>query len=997
MRLERALAECRALSDLPALIDALGGEPRFAEFSPSILLGASAQHSGIDGAAEVGRFGSLPCIGVVATAPEMIAGRVARRLARRGEPALVVAVGTRTGTLVVAIGADPTATLTIDGAAPDGIALASLKRLREDHSGGRAAVALRIAERLVGRRADHHFFTAFREARDRLAAEGPLHATPGDRRALALLQLTRVLFLYFIQQKGWLDGRPDFLPHAVDTHLGRGRSLARDLLRPLFFGLLNRPGPERSSAVRRFGRVPFLNGGLFEPHPLEHRWRFDHSNTAWRGAFDELFERFHFTLDERIGDRSIAPDMLGRVFEGLMAAEERKVTGTFYTPVRLVNDVVASGASSLIAERLGIDREEAADHLASRTPEAALVLARCRVLDPAVGSGAFLLGALDLFAQIGSVHDPAPGHRRRILRERLYGVDLSAEAVRLAELRLWLAAVRDDEGGAEAEIAPLPNLDATLRQGDTLHDPRWLAGLRRVPRATSKELSEARRHFAGESGPGKRAAWRTLRAAEQRAACEALAEAGTDLDGRIAHLLADARSPDLFGRRRGLDAPLRAALDRARNDRRRVRDATRRLAREGALPWFDATSCFGEVFAERGGFDLVVGNPPWVRAEEVPQRTRDALAERYRWWRADGTRGYAHRPDLSVAFLERSLELCAPGGVLAMLVPSKLLTSGYGTEARCAMARDLTVDLVATLSPEAADAFAAVTYPLALVIRKRRPQTAHRIRVDAATAPTVLQSELSGAPWVLRSPAAGRVVGALRARWPSLGSAITIHLGVKCGLNEAFLSPPASVEPEVIREAVRGRDLAPFQITSTIRLLYPHDRRGRPLPKLPPQAERHLTSFASALAARADARNGPWWALHRTGPASAAHRVAWPDLARALGAVQLPRTVIPLNSCYLVVTKSHEAGEAFAAWLNSTWIGAVARLGADPARGGFFRFNARTVGAVPLPTAALEDERWSRLPRPQRFDKEARDAIDRIVAEHLGLDARDRRALRAVG
>ncbi|HWA41396.1 MAG TPA: N-6 DNA methylase, partial [Gemmatimonadales bacterium] len=692
MRIEQALAGCRALHDLPALIDALGGEPRYAELSPLAWLGAAAERAGVRAAAEIGRLDALPCIGVLADDPKRAAERILASTSHRGAPVFLVTLGARSLDLTIGAGIDPPRILRVDPDAPDGAALASLRRLSGALGGGRTATAIRLGDRLAAQRVDGRFFTAFRDARDRLAAEGPLRASPAERSALALLQLTRVLFLYFIQRKGWLDGRNDFLSRAVDAELTRGRSLAGHLLRPLFFGLLNRPPGERSAASRRIGTVPFLNGGLFEPHPLERRWRFDHSNDAWRQAFDQLFEHFHFTLDERGDGTSVAPDMLGRVFEGLMLSDERRATGTFYTPARIVDRIVAAGVASFLAERLGIEIDDAEARLRGNDEAVLPPLAACRVLDPAVGSGAFLLGALELFTRISRAHDPAPGIRREILRRQLFGIDLSAEAVRLAELRLWLAAVQDDPDGGIDRVEPLPNLDATLRQGDTLKDPRWLAGLRRTPRVTARQLADARTAFIRESGAGKRAAWRRLRDAERAAASEALAEGTRDLEGRIDTLLADARAPDLFGKPRGLGQEGRRALRAAREDRRYLRDAARRLRREGSLPWFDAQSCFGEVFATRGGFDLVVGNPPWVRGEEVPARDRMTYAERYRWWRGNGARGFGHRPDLSVAFLERSFELCAPGGAVAMLLPTKLATAGYGAALRAHLSARTTLD-----------------------------------------------------------------------------------------------------------------------------------------------------------------------------------------------------------------------------------------------------------------------------------------------------------------
>src|SRR6478736_2032218 len=388
MRIEAALGAVRALHDLPALVEALGGEPRFGELGPTAWLGELARRLEVSTAAEVGVFGPLAAFGLVTSQPPRAAERVARHCTTQGAPALIFAIGD--GVVSIAIGGDPVTVLTLDPVAPDAAALTSMRRLKGLGTGSRTAVAIRISEALAAHRVDRTFFAAFARIRDQMAEEGPAPATLEDRRALALLQLTRVLFLYFIQRKGWLDGREDFLARAVEDHLTRRRPVARDLLRPLFHGTLDREPPSRSAAVRKFGRIPFLNGGLFEPHPLERRWSFDHSDVIWRTAFDELFERFHFTLDERGDGRSIAPDMLGRVFEGLMATDERRATGTFYTPARLVDKIVTAGAASVVAERLGVDREEGARLVAERAPTAALVLTRCRVLDLAVGSGAFL-------------------------------------------------------------------------------------------------------------------------------------------------------------------------------------------------------------------------------------------------------------------------------------------------------------------------------------------------------------------------------------------------------------------------------------------------------------------------------------------------------------------------------------------------------------------------------------------------------------------------------
>ena len=105
----------------------------------------------------------------------------------------------------------------------------------------------------------------------------------------------------------------------------------------------------------------------------------------------------------------------------------------------------------------------------------------------------------------------------------------------------------------------------------------------------------------------------------------------------------------------------------------------------------------GTALFATGGFDIVAGNPPWLRAEEVPPEMRRRLEGRYRWWRGSA-RGFGHRPDLAVAFLERSLELAAPGGIVALLVPAKLATAGYGAAARHGLTASNTLTHAADLT-----------------------------------------------------------------------------------------------------------------------------------------------------------------------------------------------------------------------------------------------------------------------------------------------------------
>lgn len=989
MSLARALAAVDALHDLPRLVGELGHEPLWQELPP--LHGARR-------AATVGRLGDFTWLGVEAECPALaLAGRIARRMAEEGRVAGVLAFYPGGREIGIGIGFGGCAVLRIDLDAPSRIALASLARLRGAGEPNATAFAARAEAAVSGRGIGREFFRQFRETLQ--ALEGAIEGGPrreAERRALALLQLTRVLFLYFVQSKGWLDGRSDFLARAVDGCLGRRRGLHRHLLQPLFFGTLNRPRAERSAAVHGFGRIPFLNGGLFEPHALERSYRIRIPDPAWRDAFDRLFERFHFTVAEEEGDGpSIGPDMLGRTFEGVMDPGERKSSGTFYTPARLVGEVVGAAMAAYVAARRDGDDAAAAAALERRDPAATALLDFVTVLDPACGSGAFLLGALEHLARLREKPGGRAAARRAVLRRSLFGVDLDAMAVRLAELRLWLAVVADDPADEPPRVRPLPNLDCLVRQGDSLFDPAGLAPT--GDPAAAKRLGALRSRLVGATGAAKRVLVAELRGLEREAALAACSAAERRLEHDAKELIEAARAPSLFGERARPGAAARARLAEIRLALARARSARRRLAREDGVPWFHYASHFADVM-QRGGFDIVLGNPPWVRAEELAPEQRERLAGRYRWWHGSRSRGYAHRPDLSVAFLERGHELVREGGAVAMLVPAKLAAAGYAGAAREALAARTTIHAIADLTGDARAAFDATVYPMALVTTRRAPDRGHQVRTTLA--PTdgtaVPQHELGAAPWILGGGIA-RLIARLRDALPAVGEHHRCRLGVKTGADDVFLDPPA-VEPELLRWAVRGRDVRPFAVVPKRRILWTHDRHGAPLAALPPLAARHIAASAEVLRRRADYAGGPPWTLYRTDAALGPHRVVWRDLAQVLTAVALSgagaAALVPLNTCYCIDARSGDEAHALAAWLNSTWIRAIARATAAPASGGFSRYTASAVGALPLPPDGGA-ARLCALGRQSARGQDAQEQIDQEVASLLSLSRDERNVLAA--
>jgi hypothetical protein len=947
--------------------------------------------------------------------------------------------------LACLVGADAT-TLAAWTSGPRGLRVAALTTQRDAVSDADADTVRTLAAHaalapgtharwldILGRDAvSARFYRAFERGVRRLADSARGHAPPDVRHELALLTASRLLFLAFLEAKGWLDDDRGFLLRTATTALTRGAgarggalragTLHERWLRPLCFGTLNTPPSRRAPAARAFGRVPFLNGGLFTPTPTERRHRAlrfpDDALVAFVG---EVLDRFRFTAREDAADWSeaaIDPEMLGRTFESLMAERERRGSGSFYTPPALVERVVDEALAAL--------------------PAGAEALTAVRVLDPACGSGAFLVHVLErLTAARRAAGDTRPLHRirRDVLAHNVFGVDRNPVAVWLCELRLWLAVVIDCDVTDPLAVPPLPNLDHHIRVGDALAG----GDFRHAPPA-GRRLAALRTRYVRAVGARKRHLAAALDREERRRALAESARALTALDAERRALLARLRTRDLFGDRPPPSSADRQRLRTLRATRRAHRAAHRRLEAGGALP-FRFAAHVADVGAA-GGFDLVVGNPPWVRPHRLPAAERarlraDFAVLREAAWRAGAARaaagrGFGGQGDLAAAFVERGVRLLRPGGVLGLLVPAKLWRTLAGGGVRRFLAAETRVCAVHDLTRGPA-AFDAATYPSVVIAQREaatsaptRDAPSGRVTVCVARgraehAFTLPRSALPlggdpGAPWVLLPPGARAAFDAVRRAGPPLGDAGLGRptLGVKCGHNAAFLvratehgdelatirgAPDrrtSTVERRSLRPALAGHAVGRAEPASDgLRIVWTHDALGQPLRALPPHTARWLRRFRPRLEARRDAGGRrPWWALYRTDAArTGSPRLVWADFGRQLRSTVLDAgdPTVPLNTCYVLATPSLEDAWALDALLTSPVADAWLDVLAEPARGGWKRFLGWTVAALPVPA------RWTHV-RPALAalgrrralgDPPGPDEHRRVVVAAFGLTERD--------
>jgi len=799
---------------------------------------------------------------------------------------------------------------------------------------------------------------------------------------IALLFVSRLLFLAFLEAKGWLDGDHGFLARNFDRCMATGGGFHRRVLRPLFFGTLNTPLRRRATAARALGRIPFLNGGLFTVTAVERGARgLAFSDESYGALLHDLFGNCRFTAREESVDWSEAavdPEMMGKAFESLMAARERRSSGAYYTPHHLVERVTMAGLKQTLARAVG---ERAATALLagdalSGTDLEDLETARAHlrqltVLDPSCGSGAFLVRVLervaDLRRQLGDSRDIA-AVRRDVLTASIFGVDTNPTAVWLCELRLWLSVVIESSETDPSRVSPLPNLDHNIRVGDALAGGAF-AG-EEIARG-GRELRALRQRYARATGGRKKMLARGLDRAERGHHLREIDRELAAVGARRRELVSARRGHDLFGVRAALTRDERATARTWRARAAELRKLRRRVAAGGATP-FSFGAHFADV-AARNGFDLVVGNPPWVRLHRVPATARAAFRREFvvarlaAWEPGAGSagagRGFAAQIDLAALFVERSLRLLAPSAALSLLVPAKLWRSLAAGGMRRLLATDATLRRLEDFS-EAPSAFDAAVYPSLITATRRSgeredPCVAVRVHRGEASvvewkvrAARIPFDESAGSPWITLPPDVRRAFDALRVvGQPLAESAIgRAHLGVKCGCNDAFIVHPSSgdaavvtvsardgrsgtVERALLRPLIRGENVAAWRVSPPRdAIVWTHDEHDAVLRTLPQHAARWLGHWRRALLARADARRAVrWWTLFRVEAARVDRpRVVWADLGRVPRAAVLfaGDAAVPLNTCYVARCRDETDACALAALLNgpfaAAWLNALA-------------------------------------------------------------------------
>lgn len=494
----------------------------------------------------------------------------------------------------------------------------------------------------------------------------------------------RIVFLYFLQRKGWLAGNRQYM-HNLFYSSALQDNFLDGVLEPLFFGVLNTRPEHRSpdvSSLPDSDKIPYLNGGLFQQDEIDERTCVLPAD-YFKRLFD-FFDQYNFTIDENDPEDAevgIDPEMLGRIFENLL--EDNKDKGAFYTPKEIVeymcresiiayllngipdrsHELIRNFVETLDADSLNNEQRK---YLAKK-------LVDVKICDPAIGSGAFPMGIVNILSKIylalGLVRDRSK-MKRHIMEQNIYGVDIEKGAVDIARLRFWLAMVVDAK-----EPEPLPNLHFKIMQGNSLLETYEGFDLTSLIKPAADKLDFV---------------WSEAEAQMLQNRLDAYYGTTDHHDrDRIAREIHDSVMRQLLNA--GISEEKLVGLDPSSTDK-----------------FFLWHTWFADVF-KNGGFDIVIGNPPYIRRTALPASAKVIYEDIF-----DSAIG---QYDIYLLFIEMAIKILKTKGCLCYIHPLRFFNADYGVGARHFICENS--NILKLLDVSQIEVFkTAMTYPCILLLEK---------------------------------------------------------------------------------------------------------------------------------------------------------------------------------------------------------------------------------------------------------------------------------------
>jgi hypothetical protein len=466
--------------------------------------------------------------------------------------------------------------------------------------------------------------------------------------------LSQIVFIYFIQKKGWLGikkdsegnfdkwgtGPKDFLRRLYKKEYKNYDNFFNEILEPLFYTALNSELPDNYFPYLDC-KIPFLNGGLFEPIK-NYNWIESDlllKNDLFEKILD-IFDQYNFTVNESDPlekEVAIDPEMLGKTFEKLLDIKDRRSSGTFYTPREIVEFMcqdslsrhlssnVSNISDSIIQKLFNTEGIEEISKLKEIKKNALAIdknLKDIKICDPSIGTGAFIVEMLNLIVKTRKKLDSFLDKNRNIyslklhtIQKTLYGVDIKDHAVDIAKLRLWLSLILDENNFEK--INSLPNLDFKFMTGNSLYKNKQ-------PSLLDHEIYK-----------------------------------------NIEILKDEYLTTNLHSKKKSLMKEIEVLYQSIGDNNKE----------------FDFYKSFSEIFDNNlNGFDIVIGNPPYVRGDSSDEDQIKKENELYESIYPEVFGG--GRTDLSIYFIKKSEEICKKNGIISLIVSNKWMTANYGKKVR---------------------------------------------------------------------------------------------------------------------------------------------------------------------------------------------------------------------------------------------------------------------------------------------------------------------------
>lgn len=484
----------------------------------------------------------------------------------------------------------------------------------------------------------------------------------------------RITFLHFLQRKGWMNGDLNYMQNLFERSRYKDDYLD-SVLEPLFFGILNTRPSERESLfdyyswdkslLMEWKEIPYLNGGLFE------RDEDDEPESVFPAEYFrrlfQFFSEYNFTIDENDpndAEVGVDPEMLGKIFENLL--EDNKDKGAFYTPKEIVRYMCQESLIAYLETNTKVAKdkirafvlspeEAVSDIPESKKSKLLTALEEVKICDPAIGSGAFPMGLLNALlrcreALSGERYDRSE-LKKSIIQNNIYGVDIEKGAVDIARLRFWLSIVVDEE-----TPSPLPNLDYKIMQGNSL-----------IESFMGVDLSKLTYEKEHKKDKGEILLFDNEKNRLQKTVSNLLKVYYSCFDHNRKVRLQREISETI---NRQLEA---CFVDGA------ILEKLKGINLAENNQFFLWHTWFSDVFSRedgRSGFDIVIGNPPYIDSETMTllgqTELREYIARNYKYIKGNW--------DIYMAFLEFGLSIS--NNCLCFITPDKWLSKPFGSKFR---------------------------------------------------------------------------------------------------------------------------------------------------------------------------------------------------------------------------------------------------------------------------------------------------------------------------